>query len=404
MTRPNKQRVRSIDKGLSPERAMIDPACKVGAVAVQSAAMNLITEESLGRAAALHQKVVVMDTHCDTTQRLADPAWDMGLRDDAGHVDLPRLREGSVDGIFFAVYAPELAQPGDGERAVQTQIGHIRQMVERHAGDMALARTASDVRSARAAGKVAVLIAIEGGHLIEDNLERLRSYREQGATYLTLTHSFHTHWADSAGVQEDIPPCHGGLTEFGRDVVRELNRLGMMVDISHVSDDTFWQALETSAAPIIATHSSCRAVSPHRRNMSDEMIQAVADSGGVVQINFAALFLDPHAPALRPDALQRWLAGDGVHRERLTDHVTPLSVLVDHFDHALKLVGPAHVGIGTDFDGVPALPEDMSHCGMLPHLTAALFDRGYTEEDLTPMLGENVLRVMDACAAVATSP
>jgi len=365
--------------------------------------MSQTTSKNLERAMALHQKAVVIDTHCDTTQRLVDAAWDIGLRDDAGHVDLPRLRDGGVDAMFFAVYAPPLEKPGDGARAVRAQVGHILRMVAQHSADMTLARTAADVRDARATGKVAILIAIEGGYLIEDSLDLLRSYRELGATYLTLTHSFHISWADSAGVHEDLPPRHGGLTDFGVDVVRELNRLGMMVDISHVSDDTFWQALETSAAPVIATHSSCRAVAPHRRNLSDEMIKAVAAQDGVVQINFAAAFIDPDAPPLDPEVLQRWLDGGGVVRERMTDHVTPLSVLVDHFDHALKLVGPRHVGIGTDFDGVPMLPGGMEHCGKLPSLTAGLLDRGYSEDELTPMLGDNVLRVMDACAKVAAA-
>ena len=187
-------------------------------------------------------------------------------------------------------------------------------------------------------------------------------------------------------------------------MVRELNRLGMMVDISLASDDTFWDVLKVSTAPIIATHSSCRSVSPHRRNLSDDMIRAVADCDGVVQINFAAAFIDANHPPIDRDAILRWIADGGVTKKPLTDHVTPLSVLVDHFDRALQLVGPDHVGIGTDFDGVPSLPADMMDCSMLPNLTAALMQRGYSDGDLSKVLGENVLRVMDACAQIGEQP
>lgn len=364
--------------------------------------MNDTTNDYLQRAIALHREAVVIDTHCDTTQRLADPAWSITQRDQYGHVDLPRLREGGVDALFFAAYAPELEKPGDGIAAATTQIARIHDVAARHADQITLARSAFDVRVAKEAGKVALLVAVEGGHLIEDSIEVLGEYHDKGAMYLTLTHSFHTSWADSSGVRVDLAPRHGGLTDFGREVVRALNRLGMMVDVSHVSDATFRDVLETSSAPIIASHSSCRAVAPHRRNLSDEMIRAIAGTGGVVQINFALHFVDPAAPPLSDDAIRQWLDGGGVLREPLTDHVTPLSVLVDHFDHALQLVGPEHVGIGSDFDGVPALPTGMEHCGKLPHITAALLARGYTEAQLVPMLGENVLRVMDACAAAAT--
>ena len=174
-----------------------------------------------------------------------------------------------------------------------------------------------------------------------------------------------------------------------------------MVDVTHVSDATFWDVVETSAAPIVATHSSCRAVSPHRRNLTDEMMQAIAASGGVVQINFVAAFVDPNFPPIDPAAYKRWIADGCVARAPLTDHVTPLDRLVDHFDHALQRIGPKHVGIGSDFDGTPAVPEDMEDCSKLPNLTAALLRRGYSEADLTGLLGDNVLRVMDACKTVA---
>lgn len=359
--------------------------------------MHAIDDDYLHRARRLHDPAIVIDTHCDTTQRLMQPDWDFSVRHDDGHMDIPRLREGGVSGVFLAVYASGPVEAGAGIAAARTQIECIHQTVRQNGAFLALARTADEIRRAKADGKIAVLIGIEGGHLIEDSLDVLSEFHKCGAAYLTLTHAFHTNWADSSGVHEDLQPLHGGLTDFGREVVRELNRLGMMVDVSHVSDETFWNVMETSSAPIIASHSSCRAVSLHRRNLSDEMIQAIARSGGVVQINFHAGFADPTFPAIDPQVIHEWWESDPARRRPLTDHRTPLSVLIDHFDHALKLVGPNHVGIGSDFDGVPALPAGMEDCSKMPNLTAALLQRGYSEADLSKVLGENVLRVMEQC-------
>jgi membrane dipeptidase len=275
-------------------------------------------------------------------------------------------------------------------------------MVRRHEDELALARTAEEVRRAKREGRIAILIAIEGGHLIEDSLDVLREYHARGATYMTLTHAVHTGWADSAGVHAPIEPRHGGLSGFGREVIREMNRLGVMVDVSHVSDPTFWDVIETSSAPVVATHSCCRSVCPHRRNLSDEMMRAIASSGGTVQINFASAFLDSGFPEPDPDALKHWMAGGGSGPRPLIDHATPLRLLVEHFDHALQVVGPDHVGIGSDFDGVFAVPEGMEDCSKLPHLTAALLERGYRADELTSVLGGNVLRVMDACQEEAS--
>lgn len=363
--------------------------------------MSTIDPANLKKAQEMHQRCLVVDTHCDTTQRLLHPEWDFTKRDAYGHLDIPRMIEGGVDALFLAVYAPKPVEAGDGIAAARKQIACIQNTATKYHDHLAIARTANDIRNARSDKKIAILIAIEGGYLIEDSLDILREYRNAGATYLTLTHSFHTTWADSAGVHEDLEPLHGGLTDFGKDVIRELNRIGMMVDVSHVSDKTFWDVVETTRAPIIATHSSCRAISPHRRNLSDKMITAVAESGGVVQINFAAGFIDSDAPPIDSATIKQWIKDGGVARKPLTDHVTPLNILVDHFDHALKLVGPEHVGIGTDFDGVPALPEDMEDCSRLPNLTACLLERGYKEADLEKILGENVLRVMDGCDQMA---
>lgn len=363
--------------------------------------MPAIGDDYLRRARWLHDDAIVIDTHCDTTQRLLRADWDFSVRHDDGHVDIPRLREGGVGGVFLAVYASGPVEAGAGVAAARTQIERLHQTVRRYDASLAFARTADELRRAKSDGKIAVLIGIEGGHLLEDSLDVLREFQEHGAVYLTLTHAFHTHWADSSGVHEELPPLHGGLTNFGRDVVRELNRLGMMVDVSHVSDDTFWDVMETSSAPIIASHSSCRAVSPHRRNLSDEMIRAVTQTGGVVQINFHAGFVDPTFPSIDPQIIHEWWGSDPADRRPLTDHRTPLAVLIDHFEHAIQVVGTDHVGIGSDFDGVPALPAGMEDCSKLPYLTAALLQRGYSEAELTKVLGENVLRVMEQCQKVS---
>jgi membrane dipeptidase len=357
--------------------------------------MNTDTLNQLDNARKLHARKIVIDTHCDTTQYLLNTDWDITAKHDEGHVDIPRMREGGIDAMFFAVYAPRPSAPGEGIAAARQQISAIQDMAKRNSGEIALARTAGEIRTANTNGKIAILTAIEGGYLIEDSIDILREYHAAGATYLTLTHSFHTTWADSAGVHTDLSPLHNGLAPFGKDVIRELNSLGMMVDVSHVSDKTFRDVLEISKVPVIATHSSCRAISPHRRNMSDEMIKSLAAAGGVLQINFASAFVDPNFPPIDQEALAA-MRDDKSVPKRFLDHVTPLEVLVDHFDHALQLVGPDHVGIGTDFDGVRALPDAMQDCSMLPNLTAALLARGYSEDDLARMLGENVLRVMDA--------
>lgn len=362
--------------------------------------MKTTNLEQLDNARKLHARKIVVDTHCDTTQHLLNTDWDITQKHDDGHVDLPRMREGGIDAMFFAVYAPRPNEPGDGIAAAREQIAAIQRMAARHSDQIALARTAGEVHESKNEGKIAILIAIEGGYLIEDSLDILREYHDAGATYLTLTHSFHTNWADSCGVHTDLSPRHNGLAPFGKEVIGELNRLGMMVDVSHVSDKTFYDVLEISEAPIMATHSSCRAISPHRRNMSDEMIKSLAEAGGVLQINFASAFIDPNFPPIDVEALAAWRADKTLPKPAFFAHATPLEVLVDHFDHALQLVGPNHVGIGTDFDGVPTLPDAMQDCSMLPNLTASLLARGYSEDDLANMLGENAFRVLDAVQAL----
>ena len=340
----------------------------------------------------LHRRYVVIDSHVDTTQRLLDPGWDFTRRHADGHVDLPRLREGGISAAFLAVWKPGPLSPGEGASAARDQIRRILDLTTQHPDEICLARSADNIRQAHRQNRVAILIGIEGGYLIEDSLELLREFQRAGAMYMTLTHGFHTTWADSSGIHEDLPPRHGGLTAFGREVIREMNRLGMMVDVSHVSDATFWDVVETSTAPIVATHSSCRAVSPHRRNLSDDMLHAIAASGGVAQMNVNPPFIDPTFPLPKSAA--------DAHGPP-PEHATPMSLFADHIDHAIKIARSDHVGIGTDFDGIRCVPIGLEDCSRLPHLTAELLHRGHSEETLVRVLGGNLMRVMDACQRVA---
>lgn len=355
----------------------------------------------LVQARRLHAHSVVLDSHVDTTQRLLDPQWDFTARDRLGHVDLPRLREGGVNAVVFAVWSPASVEPGASVNATRRQIAAVKRLVAAHGESLAFAQTGADVRDAAAAGKVAVLIGIEGGHLIEQSLDVLREFRAEGAVYLTLTHGVHNALADSAGIHVPLAPHHGGLSALGRTVVAELNRLGMLVDVSHVSDDTFHDVAKLCGGPLVASHSACRAVNPHRRNLSDDMLRTIAAGGGVVQVTFPAAFVDPSFPPIDPTRLPRASLTPADPARPLFDHVTPLLLLVDHFDHALRIVGPDHVGIGSDFDGTLMLPKGMEDCSRLPHLTAALLERGWSEDDLVKVLGENMLRVLKLAASAA---
>src|SRR5262245_50810614 len=247
----------------------------------------------------VHQRAVVVDTHDDTTQRLlTDKTFDIAARNATGSIDIPRMRDGGLDALFFSIWVT-----GDvtGPRAVKAalqQIDRVREAVRRHPNDLALATTAADIRRAAADHKIAALMGVEGGHMIDEDLGVLRQFAALGVRYLTLTHSLNTTWADSSGDK----PAHNGLTPFGKDVVRELNRLGVMVDISHVADKTFYDALETTRAPVIASHSSCRAIANAPRNMTDDMLRAVAKNGGVVMVNYHSGFLSEEYRVAKPSA------------------------------------------------------------------------------------------------------
>lgn len=372
-------------------------------------------------AEALHFDSIVVDTHADTTPHFQDPQWHFDERHRSGHVDLPRMREGGLDVQFWSIYMGKRPQPGSAIREALERMDAVHELVRRYPRDLAFAGSVAEIRRAVAQGKIACLMGIEGGHIIEESLPALRSYYRLGARYMTLTHSFNTSWADSAGTSKTPAPEHGGLTEFGEQVVHEMNRLGMMVDISHVSDDTFWDALRVSRAPLIASHSSVRAIANHPRNLSDEMLRALASKGGVVMINFYSGYLDPAVlPSLRTlyqrlepqlAAIRRRTAGDTVARIRAMSTLfsdqrvpqTSLEKLLDHFDHAIAVAGPDHVGIGADFDGVISTPHGMDDVSHLPALTRGLLARGHSPEVVRNVLGENLLRVMAEVEAAAGS-
>jgi membrane dipeptidase len=345
--------------------------------------------------AAVHRSALLIDTHNDVTSETVK-GLDIGPRRTAGQTDLPRLREGGLGAVFFAAYVSgSYVQGNRSPRRALEMIDTIRHGIAgRYPSDFAFATTADEILAARRQGKIAALIGIEGGHAIEDSLGLLRNYYALGVRYMTLTHANSNLWADSSG---DSRKPHNGLSPFGREVVREMNRLGMMVDISHVSDKTFWDALEVSRAPLLASHSSCRALSNIPRNMNDEMIVAMAKKGGVIQINFGCEFLSQQSadtsswtnPALR-----------NVTPKPQTVRAT-LADAVAHIRHVVKIAGTGAVGIGSDYDGVGCVPVGLEDNSKFPNLTRALLEDGFTAEDIRKIYGENLLRVMRAAEAVA---
>ena len=369
------------------------------------------------RAARLHRDAIVVDLHIDTPQRLLDENFDFAARDSHGHIDLPRMKEGGLDASFMSIYVEMRTYTGDAatKRALQL-IDTVYEQVRRHPDQLALATTAADVRLAHKDGKVALLMGMEGGTPIANDLRLLRDFHRLGVRYMTLTHSLNNDWVDSSTDK----PAHNGLTDFGKDVVREMNRLGMMVDISHVSDKAFYDALEVSKAPMIASHSSSRVLCAHARNMTDDMIKALAAKGGVIHINYHIGFLDEEfrntyskmADEYRAKSreLDKQYANDRkgllVAQEALQKEYraklprVSWEKIVEHIDHAVKLVGADHVGLGSDFDGA-WMPAGMDDASYLPRITQALLDRGYSEADIKKILGGNTLRVMEEVEKVA---
>jgi len=363
------------------------------------------------KAKSLHFSSIVIDTHDDTTQRLLDPKFDLGVRHSDGSIDIPRMRDGGLSALFFSIWIPSKITGPQAVKQALDQIDAVRETVRKHPNDLVLATTADEIRAAHAQNKIAALIGVEGGHMMGNDLSVLRSFAALGVRYMTLTHTGNTDWADSSTDK----PEHNGLTDFGKDVVREMNRLGVIVDVSHVSDKTFYDVLATSKAPVFASHSSCRALCSAARNMTNDMIRDLAKHGGVIQINYHVGFLSQEfrdVEAAHPELEKEinaeikkrcgddencsMVAGDQVVREYVQAGKLPRvdwTKIIEHIDHAVKIAGIDHVGLGSDFDGamMPFGMEDASH---LPQITEALLQKGYSDSDIRKILGENTLRLL----------
>jgi membrane dipeptidase len=370
------------------------------------------------KARAIQESAIVVDTHADTPQRFLDEGYDIGSTDpkDTGHISLDKARRGNLGAEFFSIWVEPETNQGHFAKHTFDLIDSVYEQAARHPDRMMMAFSVADIERAHKEHKLAALMGIEGGHSIENDMHLLRDYYRLGVRYMTLSWSNTNEWADSSGdINDSKVEHHNGLTDFGKQVVLEMNRLGMMVDISHVADKTFWDAIATTKAPVIASHSSARALVDAPRNMTDDMLRAVAKNGGVVQVNFFSGFDDQsYWDASRAQAKERnaaieafvaqkkaagqpvtYIDTDRVEREWTSKLPRPpFKVLIDHIDHIAKVAGVDHVGLGSDFDGVGgATPQGMDSAADLPKITQALLDRGYSAEDIKKILGGNILRV-----------
>ena len=365
---------------------------------------------------SIHQRAIVVDMHADTTQRLIDENIDLDQRLADGHLDAVRAKEGGLDAQFFSIWVEPELFGGGGQKAMKRaddQINAVRALTTKHPETWELATTAADVRRIAATGKIAALMGLEGGYAIDERVENVDRYYQMGVRYMSPAWSVSTSWAGSSG--DEVGKTRG-LNDFGKQVIREMNRVGMMVDVSHLSDPAFWDIVNTSTKPVIATHSGCRAIANVRRNLTDDMIRALARTGGVVNVIFYPEHIEPGwsekkakvdaeiaslvqraSETEKGDAVHKKMARDRVRSEEYAKRLPPVTVarIVDHIDHVVKLVGIDHVGIGSDFDGVQAVPVDLKSVADLPNLTAELVRRGYSEGDIDKILGGNMLRVME---------
>ena len=387
--------------------------------------MTKLTPQQVQRSA------IVIDTHVDTPQRFVDENFDLNDPLGNGNFNLESARKGNLGAVFFSIWVDPEPNKGQFARRTLILIDSVKQQVAKHPDKVMFVTTPEGIELAHREHKLAVLMGIEGGHSIEDSLALLRQYHSLGVRYMTLTWANSNGWADSSGDINDTSIQHTkeGLSEFGKDVVYEMNRLGMMVDISHVSDRTFFRTLIITRAPVIASHSAARALCDAPRNMTDDMLRAVANSGGpsskggVVQVNFYSGFISQQyrdaQKAMQPEvdkavkALQDKYKAEGKEapsaeidklRREFADRIPrpPLSMLIDHIDHMAKVAGVDHVGLGSDFDGVSGqLPQGIDSPADLPKITAALMERGYSAEDCRKILGGNLLRVFREVEQVA---
>jgi membrane dipeptidase len=392
-------------------------------------------EDLAARAARVHQGAIVVDTHEDVPEALEEKwgayaNWhDLSEAGATKHFDIPRARQGGLTAPFFAVYVPaRYAETGGAARYALELSDMVDGIVAHHPADFAAAASVEEIRRAKRDGRIAILKGIEGGHAIEDSMGALRDFYRLGVRYMTLTHTNTNHWADSAGnfFAPDYDPAtyqvHHGLTDFGRAVVREMNRLGMMVDVSHVSSETVDDVLEASRAPVFASHSSCRALSDMPRNLTDDQIKRIAAKGGVVMINVSSTFLDQAnvdavkgaMARIRPEylRLKERYKDDPKRRQEEQDKLlksiperkpTDWRKAVDHIEHVIALAGPDAVGLGTDFDGIPDPPAGLEDVSKLPRITEELLRRGHSEDDVRKVLGESFLRFFSRVEEVSRS-
>ena len=389
-----------------------------------------VTHKATLSAEAVERSAIVIDTHADTPQRMLDDHYDLTQPLNGGYLNFASAREGNLGAEFFSIWVEPKLYEGHYARRTLELIDAVYQQAAAHPDQMMMATSPDDILRAHREHKLAALMGIEGGHSIEDSLGLLRDYYRLGVRYMTLTWSNSNDWADSSGDADDPTVHHtqDGLTDFGKDVVYEMNRLGMMADISHVSDKTFYRAVITSRAPVFASHSSARALTAAPRNMTDDMLRAVARSGGpsshggVVMVNFYSGFISdawrnawnaqaPERQAAEAAQVAQWKAEGKTITYAMTDALDkqwaakiprpPLSDLIDHIDHVAKVAGIDHVGLGSDFDGIPSSPEGIDSAADLPKITAALMARGYSAEDCRKILGENFLRFFRDVEATA---
>ncbi len=390
----------------------------VGLSLVPSVAAQTRDERLWQRALQIHRRAIVIDTHNDVTTPMTNDDFDLsGTPPTPYRTTIARMKQGGLTAEFFSLYVkPWYVQNGGSARRTLDMIDSVYRAVERHPRDLMFATSVADIRRAKRTGKVAALMGIEGGHAIEDSLPALREFYRLGVRYMTLTWNNTNNWADAGRGEKK----HNGLSDFGKDVVREMNRLGMLVDVSHVSDKTMSDALDISKAPIIASHSSARALSDVPRNIPDDLLKRIAKNGGVVQVNFYTVFVDAKTVAPQSaerdrrlkalqDAIDEKYKNDPERRAEESDKLEaahplpplPISKLIDHIDHIVKVAGIDHVGIGADFDGANDMPEGAQDVSMLPNITYELLKRGYSERDIRKILGENFLRAFAEAERVA---
>ena len=370
------------------------------------------------RALQIHRRAIVIDTHNDVTSAMTNDDFDLSGTPPAPYLtNIARMKKGGLTGEFFSLYIkPWYVENGGAARRTLDMIDSVYRAVERHPRDLMIATSVADIRRAKRLGKIAALMGIEGGHAIEDSLATLREFHRLGVRYMTLTWNNTNNWADAGRGEKK----HNGLSDFGKEVVREMNRLGMLVDVSHVSDKTMSDALDISRAPVIASHSSARALSDVPRNIPDDLLKRIAKNGGVVCVNFYTMFVD--VKTVRPqnderdarlkaqqDAIDEKYKNDPERRSDESFKLEaahplpplPISKLIDHIDHIVKVAGIDHVGIGADFDGATDMPEGAQDVSMLPNITYELLKRGYSERDIRKILGENFLRAFAEAERVA---